>query len=322
MKRKILLVLSLCLLFINEVKARNYMPYPVVFVHGFASDADTWKTSHSGLVKYFSDKFDYETKTTFVNSQFFRFVDYSNDNKANGVLNEIPLDKLRQQIDGPITAEDPFGGVLTQLQHDFGTNAPDKVILVCHSMGGLVTRALLKKDETPKFTGSTTSMLDKPLGYYRGCIDKIIFIGTPHRGSPFASASWLIATKENAEINFEIASVESEIFNETDYGRKIALSFLRDNLRKVQASNTEIINFAYSYLDVDMYGASIEQMRVPENVTDKLSVTGEFGSILEQREIITSYSADTTFLVDYNNITANIAANISRVIYSTSKPIP
>src|SRR3989339_488941 len=324
MKRKILLVLSLCLLFINEVKARNYMPYPVVFVHGFASDADNWKTSHSGLVKYFSDKFDYETKTTFVNSQFFRFVDYSNDNKANGVLNEIPLDKLRQQIDGPITAEDPFGGVLTQLQHDFGTNAPDKVILVCHSMGGLVTRSLLKQDETPKFNGSTTSMLDKPLRYYRGCIDKIIFIGTPHKGSPFATAMWIIKEEKQPIIN-ELNRINMVIQSGGYSGGELeSIKDLRATWQAIQNANNDVIRFfkypkAFGVIDlpfsVDAEGEAVEQLRVASDVSSNLTAIGINSGYSTTTVITVQYNGVTTFLETSNNNLSTFSTERTRIIH-------
>ena len=324
MLKKIILIISFCLLVTTISRASEYMPYPVIFVHGIGSSKDTWQTSHSNLVKYYSSKFGFETKNTFVNSQFFRFVDYSDDNKANGDITDKPVKKLIYQIDAPVTPEDPIGGVLTQLKNDFGTNAPDKVILVCHSMGGLVTRSLLKQDETPKFNGSTTSMLDKPLRYYRGCIDKIIFIGTPHKGSPFATAMWIMKEEKQPIIN-ELNRINMVIQSGGYSGGELeSIKDLRATWQAIQNANNDVIRFfkdpkAFGVIDlpfsVDAEGEAVEQLRVASDVSSNLTAIGINSGYSTTTVITVQYNGVTTFLETSNNNLSTFSTERTRIIH-------
>src|SRR3989339_803000 len=273
MLRKIILIISFCLLVTTISRASDYIPYPVVFVHGIGSNAGTWNITNNKLRNYFLNRFGLTYE-----EQFFRFVDYSDDNKANGDITDKPVKKLIYQIDAPITPDDPYGGVITLLKNRFGTNAPDKVILVCHSMGGMVARSLLKQDES--------GIGGKPANYYRNHIDKIIFIGTPHKGSPLASALWLVR-QEKENLGQKIQAVSNEIGIGGDpFDPEIqALKDLKDNLYATLQTTKEVFEWAKNpvtpvigkQLDfsIDSEGSAIEQLRVADDVKSTLTVWGE-----------------------------------------------
>jgi len=280
MKRKILLVLSLCLLFINEVKAGNYIPYPVIFVHGFASsDAKAWTNTKNNLKTYYLDRYDY----TNIN-QFFPQFDYESRN--NDDITKIAIEDLGNNV-GQRSLKTTID---LAISNSFPSNytGEKKVILVCHSMGGLVTRSLLKKDETGDGTGHSAH-------YYRDLIDKIIFIGTPHNGSPLASGMYLL-TQEN----IKLVSTSVELISEISYASQIgsqnmveALTDLKENLDGVIITNGDIITFYKDRADVDAYGNSIKEMVVPSDIESKLKIYGQnaSGDYPVMREISSSYPA-------------------------------
>ncbi|KPK42440.1 MAG: hypothetical protein AMJ78_02545 [Omnitrophica WOR_2 bacterium SM23_29] len=150
-----------------------YHPYPIIFIHGINSKMGTWGYSKNNLEIYFKSgnvyKYKQEDQKNYGRQNYFPNCDYEYMN--NGDIKAITFE-LKKSIDNAISS--------------LSTKIPDnekKVIIVAHSMGGLVTRALLKYDEKG-FAG-------KEKDYYKSKIDKIIFIGTSHLGAPIASVLWI-----------------------------------------------------------------------------------------------------------------------------------
>lgn len=162
MKKKTIYILTfLIILFYtcNYASAEEkYSPYPIVFVHGFGgSYIGTWGDTLSYFQQnYFEGKY-------FIDdcSCLFPPYDYS---PANMDLLEYPVAKLKAAIDRGINKGFP---------QDY--RGERKVIVVGHSMGGLVVRAFLKK-----------------YSLYQNKISRVLFVGTPHKGSPLASAYSLV----------------------------------------------------------------------------------------------------------------------------------
>lgn len=156
-----------------DAQQNVYQPYPIIFIHGINSKMATWDYSKNELEIYFKEgvnyKYQQEDQKKYNRQNYFPNCDYQYMN--NGDIKAITFE-LKESIDNAIKS--------------FSTAVPDderKVIIVAHSMGGLVTRALLKYDEKG-FAG-------KEKDYYKSKIDKIIFIGTPHLGTPIASVLWI-----------------------------------------------------------------------------------------------------------------------------------
>ncbi|MCK5607761.1 alpha/beta hydrolase, partial [Candidatus Pacearchaeota archaeon] len=150
----ILILLLTYLIFSSNVFAekKTYYPYPIIFVHGINSSAEKcW----SGVEKHFLQNY-------FSNKEVTKYFPYGGDYL-------ILVDYERQNVgDIPTIASEALknvvGNAIKKLPDDY-----KKVIIVTHSMGGLVTRSFLKQYPD-----------------YHDKIAKVIFIGTPHRGSSFA----------------------------------------------------------------------------------------------------------------------------------------
>ncbi len=164
-KRYILLTIIIWIAIANnfsfaEENKEKYQPYPIIFVHGI--DPGSWKTfkdTRDKLNEYFyTDEDGYEYFHT--NKQhYFPFCQYSN----NRDIKKSAINELETII-------------LMALKHSFPSEVPEserKVIIVAHSMGGLVVRSLLYQEPD-----------------YKDKIDKVIFLGTPHLGAPSASVVW------------------------------------------------------------------------------------------------------------------------------------
>lgn len=157
----------LTVLFLTIISGRlycaeeKYYPYPVIFVHGLNSNSGTWKTAMTALKDYFYvDSTSSEQKYfPLSNGEYLRVYDYGAQN--NGDASYISHG-LKTKVSEALSA----------------LPLPDgqkKVIIVAHSMGGIVTRSFLKQYPA-----------------YEDKIDKIVFIGTPHEGSPLASILILV----------------------------------------------------------------------------------------------------------------------------------
>lgn len=141
-----------------EEAADEYFPYPIIFIHGLDSNPSiSWDTTIAEFKKYFYNE-DGTCKYFDYGGDYLIALDYEKQN--NGDIPTIARTALKPKIDETIS------------------KLPDghkKVIIVAHSMGGLVTRSLLK--QYPE---------------YQDKIEKVVFIGTPHQGSPLASGVILI----------------------------------------------------------------------------------------------------------------------------------
>lgn len=135
-------------------------PPPVVLVHGMWSNPDVWNTGgfvatlqKAGIANVYAANYQKYSSNTF---------DPQDDQSkpaiaavAQTVRNALQ-DMRRKKI------------------------AAAQVDMVCHSLGGLVTRS---------WSQSTTAFRQQD-NYFKGYIHKFITLGTPHRGSPLGPVLW------------------------------------------------------------------------------------------------------------------------------------
>jgi pimeloyl-ACP methyl ester carboxylesterase len=149
-------------------------PYPVIFVHGIASDASTWLAVAEFLV---AQGWMFGGVPTFVPASSavtgvaagdFYALNFSDYNAGIFHSQTLSLDRQGYELAAilqAVLAANPGAG---------------KVILVAHSMGGLAAREYLQG--LARIDPSAASIP------YRGDVAQLIVIGTPHLGTPLASA--------------------------------------------------------------------------------------------------------------------------------------
>jgi len=151
-------------IFADTVENR-YEPYPLIFVHGFNNTPETtdytdlWKEPYHEFEKFFM----VGNESKYFSGKLSTFQKFDYRIKSNGDIDGV-ADDLKDFIDTAVDTLLP------------GRPEKDKkVIIVTHSMGGLVTRRLLEKYPT-----------------YKDKVERVVFVGTPHLGSPLASGIILI----------------------------------------------------------------------------------------------------------------------------------
>lgn len=239
-----------------EAAEEIYYPHPIIFVHGLNSDPSTWLTARTELWKYFYNSADNECKYPAISYPYLGVLNYKDQNK--GDIRTIALGALRNEIDNAIR-ELPA--------------SQKKVIIVAHSMGGLVTRALLGL-----------------LSEYRNYVDRVIFIGTPHSGSPYASAVWLLNKIRNEIIYPALADYSGfySINAGSHFRFSDASSFLSatglpsqsyDDLSSKLQKEGRLFDTALSFSDEQGLTESIalEQLRLNQDVSFQKTIESSIG---------------------------------------------
>ncbi len=251
-----------------------YLPYPIIFVHGVnASMTKTWGYTKNQLEKYFKDGNGYKY---FHNDKqnYFPDCDYSFTN--NGDIRSIAW-VLKASIDN----------ALRELPED-----QKKVIIVAHSMGGLVVRSLLKQ-----------------LPDYQSKIDRVVFIGTPNLGAPAASVLWIyneIAQKDlpallEDNINFySQTSLTSFRFQQT----ATSTSYFDNRRMAVLAEEEKIAKILAGPKVIGPYpdGIALEELRLSGFVSCSYYIDS-YG--IEPIPIIKSINGSDTFLGKASSFLAN-----------------
>lgn len=148
-------------------------PYPVILIHGLASDAGTWTALRQALG---AQGWEFGGVPTFVPATLgvtdvspgaLYAMSFSDASAATSRAQSLSLARQGYEL-----------AAVIQKVLDANPGA-DKVILVGHSMGGLAAREYLQG----------LAQLDPSVARipYRGDVAQLIAIGTPHLGSPLAS---------------------------------------------------------------------------------------------------------------------------------------
>lgn len=293
------------LIFIRLANAEQlYYPYPIVFVHGINSSDGMWVNVRDNLRQYFRTaqgigEYKYPSQTSEKN--YFIGCDYKGQN--NGLIRNIATRQLQQAIKDALSYYPP----------EIPENER-KVIIACHSMGGLVTRSLLT--EIPN---------------YKDKIYRVVFIDTPHLGSPYASVLWLLN-----EIRAGNAEIDSPIKNIT-YHSYTAFSPLLFAGKEVienasicaKIFNTQVhIKLLLAPLDFSgpyPRGDAIRDLRTPAFTSYKATYSGFLSNLTVT--LYKDYAANDTFLgqnslavpVDYKVITGSNHAGYQITLWSVDK---
>lgn len=177
----------------NSVAWYQKFTYPIIFIHGYTSNAETWNAftdvaddyygwTYGGRLDYCLNPDDNQSSSDdFINS----FVDVSSlntgdyfylnfDVSANGEINVsddfIPLND-DQSNQSAITKQG--WAVSDAISKVLSVTGAEKVILVGHSMGGLASREYIQNPSNWQLDG-------------KHHVAKFLTIGTPHGGSNFS----------------------------------------------------------------------------------------------------------------------------------------
>lgn len=155
------------------------MPYPVIFVHGIASSADTWALfrdyliNNAGWVYGGTPAYDPAARTVAINcpSDSSQPVSCSGNAGNFYTLNFSDNQNLPLDVQG--------GELAAIIQAVLAANpGKTKVLLVSHSMGGLAAREYLQGLAREQNAETTIP--------YRNDVAKLITVGTPHQGTFWA----------------------------------------------------------------------------------------------------------------------------------------
>lgn len=146
--------------------------FPIIFIHGLNSSALAWAEASSS----FKDFLVKNGGWTFGGTPTYD----TTAKKVNGILGSGDFYTLDFSVN-PYFGLDLQGGELSAIIQAVLSNNPGKgkVILVAHSMGGLVAREYLQ--------GLSRDFGTLQYIPYRGDVDKLITVGTPHQGSDIAA---------------------------------------------------------------------------------------------------------------------------------------
>ena len=141
---------------LQSASRREAGKVPVVFVHGMLGSPENWSVMIDGLAGDPSVRARFQFLT-------FHYNTFQAISDSGRELLEA-LDEVRRRLD-PDGSDDSF----------------DRVVLVGHSLGGLVAKAAATHAPSPQPFHSA----DQPhVGPARPRVARVIFIATPHRGTP------------------------------------------------------------------------------------------------------------------------------------------
>lgn len=169
------------LLLLITTNSANAAEYPVLFVHGWCSNSNTWNTMFDNLSR---ERFGEELlrlhqgvdgsvylenlpTSNRTRSFAIDFYDRTNDSSNSTLVAGVPINVKAEQLKVII---DEIRRITKQ----------PKVIIVSHSMGGLVARAYIQ--------GWGLGLLGEPIAY-NDDVAGLITIGTPHSGAHIANLS-------------------------------------------------------------------------------------------------------------------------------------
>lgn len=170
-------------------------PYPVIFIHGLASSANTWSGYRDYLINNNGWKFggiptyDQATKTVNISCPFDpnQTISCTASSGDFYTLNFSDTQGLPFDVQGGELA----AIIKAVLEENPGAA---KVLLISHSTGGLAAREYLQG--LAREVNSVTAIP------YRGDVAKLITVGTPHQGSFWAKA---------CHIQFDILDVSGNV---------------------------------------------------------------------------------------------------------------
>jgi len=190
--------------------------YPVLFVHGFCSNSNAWDAMFDNLARRrFGDELVrlYQgkdgrvyrrdpTSTAGLRSFTIDFYDPKNATFDSRKVADVPIvDKVGQ-----------LKAVIDAIKQAAGAS---KVIIVSHSMGGLVSRSYVQGWGL-NFSGRSVT--------YANDVDRVVTIDTPHRGSFWAPRAtdltpWDPFCQPIASINKSEMLPDSSLLNTINYTR-------------------------------------------------------------------------------------------------------
>ncbi|MFH0771846.1 MAG: alpha/beta hydrolase [Candidatus Omnitrophota bacterium] len=252
----------------------TYYPSPIIFVHGLNSDPSAWNTTEKEFKKYFYND-DGSCKYFEYGDNYLIKADYESQN--NGDIPTIARTTLKNELDNAVN------------------KLPDgykKVNIVAHSMGGLVTRSLLKQ--------------------YPDCqssINRAVFIGTPHLGAPSASALWILNKINNSSLDdmitkysrfYSASAFTGFRFKPINYSPSIFSSFSA-KLARMKSNIALLLKAAKDspYLP-DPDSVAIEELRLAGNVNYYASILDFSPFQLIKEDILLGHSGSETFLGQNN----------------------
>jgi len=254
----------------------KYVPEPIVFVHGLNSNESTWNNAKDELEKYFINGQTGEPKYGYRNAD--KKPHYPSCNYESINTGDIPT--IARKI-----LDDAISHGIDNLPQECTHR---KVNVVAHSMGGVVTRSLLKQRSASQ-----------------NSINKVIFIGTPHHGSPYASAVWLLNKVKNEKFT-------SAVKQHLNYFSKPFYSVVSRFAPSVQSAYFSLVPHAavrhysiYFLLSkVKQYGidpnsVAIDQLRLNENTSYNSIIYGI--GIGNNISISASYDGSDVFLSSQRN---------------------
>ncbi len=158
-------------------------PYPVIFIHGVASSADTWIHYRDYLI----NKGNWTFGGIPTNNQDTKTVDISCPSDPNQPIactgNSGDFYTLNFSDNEWLSLDIQGGELAAIIQAVLDENPKaEKVLLVSHSMGGLAAREYLQG--LAREVDSLTTVA------YREDVAKLITIGTPHQGSFWAEGCY------------------------------------------------------------------------------------------------------------------------------------
>ncbi len=276
---KFMLISFLIMININFAYAeQTYYPYPIVFVHGLNSSDAMWRGMRDELRRYFwttgiEEKFKYPGQV----SENYYFVNCDYENQNNSHIPDI-ITRLSYLIDRALSYYPP----------EISAN-DRKVIIVCHSMGGLVTRSLLALHPS-----------------YQNKIFRVVFIDTPHLGSPYASILWLLnqVRDGNAQMDSPVKSITYNsytAFSPLLFANKEAVE--RASIYAKIFNNQLHINLLLTPLDFTgpkPRGDAIKDLRTPAFTRYEATYSGLLSNFAVT--LHTDYAANDTFLGNNNSL--------------------
>jgi pimeloyl-ACP methyl ester carboxylesterase len=186
--------LLFCLFIVRTTQAQPQLPYPILFVHGFAGSADNWTPfitylSRPGFYIAPSNRLDYclnadnnkGTSQVYATQNYPTDIfDYNNPISISDVY-VINFDTCPEYGGSNQSAAVKQGyAVGLAVNRILSVTGADKVILMGHSMGGLAIREYL---QTPSnWAGSD--------GHHH--VAKVVTVDTPHKGSNLGTGDFNI----------------------------------------------------------------------------------------------------------------------------------